>query len=77
MSTLHHRRAALRRRHRSPHEPTRLALLVAGLLAALADWRRRVRARAELLRFSDRQLRDIGVTRADVEHEYAKPFWRD
>ena len=41
------------------------------------DWRRRIRSRAELLRFSDRQLRDIGVTRADVAREHAKPFWRD
>jgi uncharacterized protein YjiS (DUF1127 family) len=74
MSTLYHRRAAARWRHRSSHAPVRP---LARLVAALADWRRRIRSRAELLRFSDRQLRDIGVTRADVVREHAKPFWRD
>ncbi len=74
MSTLYHRRAASRWRHRPPPMSVRP---VARLVAALADWRRRIRARAELVRFTDRQLRDIGVTRADVQREYAKPFWRD
>lgn len=74
MSTLYHRRAASRWRHRSWHAPVGP---VARLVAAPGDWRRRVRSRAELLRFTDRQLRDIGVTRADVQREHAKPFWRD
>jgi uncharacterized protein YjiS (DUF1127 family) len=73
MSTLYYRRAASRH-HRSSPAPL---WPVARLLAALADWRRRLRSRAELLRFCDRQLRDIGVTRADVARERAKPFWRD
>ena len=45
-------------------------------LAMLREWRRRSRDRAELARFDERMLRDIGVTRADVWREINKPFWR-
>ena len=45
-------------------------------LATLREWRRRSRDRAELARFDERMLRDIGVTRADVWREINKPFWR-
>jgi uncharacterized protein YjiS (DUF1127 family) len=40
-----------------------------------AEWRRRARSRAELARMSDHDLRDIGITRAEVAHESAKPIW--
>jgi uncharacterized protein YjiS (DUF1127 family) len=33
------------------------------------------RQRRALARLDDRALRDIGLTRADVEAETAKPFW--
>jgi uncharacterized protein YjiS (DUF1127 family) len=39
-------------------------------------WLRRLRERAELARFSERELRDIGVTAADADVELSKPFWR-
>ncbi len=39
-------------------------------------WRRRARGRAALAQMSDRDLLDIGITRADVARESAKPFWR-
>ena len=45
-------------------------------LAMLREWRRRSRDRAELARFDERMLRDIGVTRGDVWNEINKPFWR-
>jgi len=45
-------------------------------LATLREWRRRSRDRAELARFDERMLRDIGVARADVWREINKPFWR-
>lgn len=32
--------------------------------------------RQALGRLSDHQLRDIGVSRADVDEEVRKPFWR-
>jgi len=45
-------------------------------LATLREWRRRSRDRAELARFDERMLRDIGISPGDVWHEINKPFWR-
>jgi uncharacterized protein YjiS (DUF1127 family) len=42
----------------------------------VAEWRRRVRIRNELIMLSDGDLREIGWTRAEVEAEGRKPFWR-
>lgn len=39
-------------------------------------WRRRARERADLARFSERELRDIGISAADAWREVNKPFWR-
>jgi len=50
---------------------------VVGRLAGLvAFWRRRARERAELAEYSDRELRDIGLSRSDANFEVNKPFWR-
>ena len=43
----------------------------------LAIWRRRSRERAELRGMSERELSDIGMSRADAFYESAKPVWRD
>jgi uncharacterized protein YjiS (DUF1127 family) len=76
MSTLEQRLAA--RWRRQPYESgfSRLSLLVAAVQHLATEWLRRARSRAELAQMSDRDLRDIGVTRAEVAHESAKPFWR-
>ncbi len=42
----------------------------------LGEWNERSRQRRHLLQLSDHLLRDIGVTRVQVEAEAAKPFWR-
>jgi len=39
-------------------------------------WQARRRARRQLSDLSDQMLQDIGITRAEVEREYGKPFWR-
>jgi uncharacterized protein YjiS (DUF1127 family) len=39
-------------------------------------WRRRRRELDELARLGERELRDIGVTPAEVAAELRKPFWR-
>ena len=39
-------------------------------------WLDRVRDRHHLAAMSDSMLKDIGVSRADAEHEAEKPFWR-
>ena len=46
------------------------------VFTALREWRHRSRERAELARFDERMLSDIGITRAEVWREINKPFWR-
>jgi uncharacterized protein YjiS (DUF1127 family) len=43
---------------------------------AFYQWRDRVRQRKMLARLDDRLLRDIGLSRSDVEREVQKPFWK-
>jgi len=45
-------------------------------LATLELWRRRTRERHALLSLDDHILRDVGLTRREVELEGRKPFWR-
>jgi len=53
------------------------AAMSAGRAADLfARWHRRVADRQHLLTLDDGMLRDIGLSRADVETEAGKPFWR-
>ena len=46
------------------------------LAEAVLAWFERVRQRRQLGELSDHMLKDIGLSRADVESEIAKPFWR-
>ena len=39
-------------------------------------WMKNSAGRKELARLNDRELHDIGLTRADVYNELRKPFWR-
>ncbi len=50
--------------------------LVQRLVDRLLTWQRRANERRHLMRLDDRMLADMGITRADAEHEYRKPFWR-
>lgn len=50
----------------------RIALL---LLDLLSTWFDRARQRRHLHALDDRMLKDIGLTRADVEFEAQKHFW--
>jgi uncharacterized protein YjiS (DUF1127 family) len=60
--------------HASPH---RLSDFLRDVRAALREWRRRKNSRLELARLDERMLRDIGLTRAEADHEINKPFWRE
>lgn len=55
--------------------PARTRILF-GTRETLRKWYRRATIRPQLARLKDRQLTDIGLTRAEAEHEAAKPFWR-
>jgi uncharacterized protein YjiS (DUF1127 family) len=45
-------------------------------LRSVAESFRRARQRRELAALSDHSLRDIGLSRADVDVEISKPIWR-
>jgi uncharacterized protein YjiS (DUF1127 family) len=44
--------------------------------ATLRAWQRHAREQQELARLSDRELRDMRVSSADVWREVRQPFWR-
>ena len=46
------------------------------LLLAMETWLDRHAQRQELAELDDHMLHDVGLSRADVEREVAKPFWR-
>jgi uncharacterized protein YjiS (DUF1127 family) len=58
----------------------RLAHAASAVIVALADralaWQARARERRMLADMDDRQLRDLGIRRADALEEADKPFWR-
>ncbi len=39
------------------------------------EWQKRASGRHHLRQLSDHMLKDIGLSRADVEGEAGKPFW--
>lgn len=47
-----------------------------GLAGILREWRYRIRERQGMAHLTERDLRDARLTRADVQAEIAKPFWR-
>lgn len=49
---------------------------MARLVFQVVHWREQVRGRRLLARLDDRMLRDIGLSRSDVEREAAKFFWQ-
>ncbi len=59
--------------HMSPASATGL---LPRLRAAYATWRRRAWERAALSELEDRDLRDLGLSRAAAAYESGKPFWR-
>ena len=42
-----------------------------------ATWSQRIAARRALRALDDHILHDIGLSRADIEHEAGKRFWQD
>ncbi|UEM23737.1 DUF1127 domain-containing protein [Skermanella mucosa] len=53
-----------------------ISRLLVTVFDTLLDWQDRVRQRHRLGEMDDHLLRDIGLSRADLEREAAKPFWR-
>ena len=57
-----------------PRLTSRLSLT--RLLDTVFSWQDRIRQRRHLASLDNRLLRDIGLSRVDVEQETTKPFWR-
>ncbi len=53
-----------------------LLRLPGAILDTLLFWQERAAQRRRLNTLDDRLLKDIGVSRAEAEHEAAIPFWR-
>lgn len=52
-------------------------LMLNRAVAAVETWQGRRRERRQLLELDTRLLRDIGLTRVDIDLETRKPFWRN
>ena len=50
--------------------------LVSRVVDLMLTWSDRMRQRRHLAELDDRLLQDIGVSRADIEAEISRPFWR-
>ena len=61
----------------APRHAGRIVAVATLLADLLSTWLRRARERSALQGLDDGMLKDIGVTRADIEFEVHKPFWRD
>jgi uncharacterized protein YjiS (DUF1127 family) len=46
------------------------------MLARLIEWRWHAAQRDLLRSLDDRMLKDVGLSRADLEREFQKTFWR-
>ena len=49
--------------------------LLKQIVASLSIWWRIHRDRRQMFAMSDDMLRDVGLSRADVEREFQRPFW--
>jgi uncharacterized protein YjiS (DUF1127 family) len=61
---------------RRSYGPARTVGMIGAALAAVLLWHERGRQRRHLAGLNDRMLRDLGLTRTDVERECGKPVWR-
>ena len=50
--------------------------IASAAVSVLLEWRYRASQRDVLRSLDDRMLKDVGLSRADLERELRKPFWR-
>jgi uncharacterized protein YjiS (DUF1127 family) len=62
---------------RRPRARVLLRRLVARVRHLLCLWRRSIAESDELRAMSDRELRDMGISRYDAEHAAKQAFWRN
>lgn len=54
----------------------RASSVLVRVIDQLLTWQDRARERAHLRDLSDRMMKDMGLSRADIDGESSKPFWR-
>jgi uncharacterized protein YjiS (DUF1127 family) len=59
-----------------PSAVARVRAVADKLSRTLRVWRSRIRERQAFPVVDDRDLRDLGLSRWEVDRELAKPFWR-
>ncbi len=62
--------------HSSNHTHLQASAMLARVATIAGLWRKRRQDRAELAWWSERDLHDAGTSRAALEYELARPFWR-
>ncbi|HYH22019.1 MAG TPA: DUF1127 domain-containing protein [Azospirillum sp.] len=60
----------------SPNVGNAFGRFLMGVADTVATWNERRRQRLALVSLPDHLLSDIGVSRADADHEAEKPFWQ-
>ncbi len=66
----------LSERSRRSSLPSRAGTVINGAIERLLYWHSLRRERRDLAALDERILRDIGLTWADVEFGFGKPFWK-
>ena len=74
--SLKSRQAAISERKQSSESGLGSLMPIQSVLAVSRRWRERVRERRHLFELDDHVLSDIGLTRAEVGREAARPFWQ-
>lgn len=54
-----------------------LVVVLRAVMRQIARWHALYRQRQQLASLSDHALKDIGLSRADIEPEVNRPFWDD
>ena len=63
--------------HEYPEVEKRSIHVVSDLLHKFSRWYELHKEREMLASLSDEALKDIGMSRADIEFESVQPFWKD
>jgi uncharacterized protein YjiS (DUF1127 family) len=53
----------------------RAILASKALLGRIVEWHNRAAGRRQLMKLTERDLRDIGISRTQAQAEASKPFW--